>query len=169
MADEDANPAESRTPTLADVVQLCRRLNAEGARYLIVGGFAIIQHGYFRSTGDIDLLIEDSRANQRKVVEALKSLPEQAILELGEDEDLREWVVLRVADEILVDVMTAACGVDYREAESGIHIFEIEGVPIPFASARLMLRLKQTYRDKDEDDRVFLQWKIAREEGEKSG
>ena len=164
MADEDANPPATRTPTLADLVALCRELNAQGARYLVVGGFAIIQHGYFRTTGDIDLLVEDSRPNQQRVREALKSLPEKAILELGEDEDLRDWIVLRVADEILVDVMTAACGVGFTEAESGIQYFDVEGVPIPFASPRLLLRMKQTHRAKDEEDRVFLQWKIAQEE-----
>lgn len=164
MADEDAHPAGSRSPTLADVVALCRRLNAEDARYMVVGGFAVIQHGYMRTTGDIDLLIEDSLENQRRVREALKSLPEQAILELGEDEDLRDWVVLRVSDEVLVDVMTKACAIGYEEAAIGVQIFEIEGVPIPFASPRLLLRMKQTQRAGDEEDRLFLQWKIAQEE-----
>jgi hypothetical protein len=164
MADEDVNPAETRTPTLADLVALCRQFNAQGARYMVVGGFAIIQHGYFRTTGDIDLLVEDSLPNQRRVRAALESLPEKAILELGEDEDLRDWIVLRVADEILVDVMTAACGVSFTEAQSGIQWFDLEGITIPFASPRLLLRLKQTHRAKDEEDRLFLQWKIAQEE-----
>src|SRR5687767_11875438 len=120
MADEDVNPAESRTPTLADVVALCQSLNAEGARYLVVGGFAVIQHGFPRTTGDIDVLIEDSLTNQRKVRKALEALPEKAILELGEDEDLRDWDVLRVSDEVLVGVMTKACGISYAEAEPEI-------------------------------------------------
>ncbi|HEV7401506.1 MAG TPA: hypothetical protein VGO11_01220 [Chthoniobacteraceae bacterium] len=168
MADEDVNPAESRTPTLADLVELCRNLNTQGARYLIVGGFAVIQHGYFRSTGDIDVLIEDSLDNQKRVRRALESLPEKAILELGEDEDLRDWIVLRVADEILVDVMTAACGVSYTEAERSIQTFDHQGVAVPFASVRLLLRMKQTHRAKDEEDRVFLQWKIAQEDNPKA-
>ena len=165
MADEDVNPAESRTPTLADLVALCRSLNAEGARYLVVGGFAVIQHGFPRTTGDIDVVIEDSLTNQRKVRKALEALPEKAILELGEDEDLRDWVVLRVSDEVLVDVMTKACGISYVEAEPEIVRYDINGVEIPFASPKLLLRMKQTHRDKDNEDRVFLHRKIAEEEG----
>ncbi len=95
---------------------------------------------------------------------ALQTLPERAILELGAEEDLRDWVVLRVADEILIDVMTAACGITYADTAGSTETFEIEGVPIPFASAKLLLRMKQTHRARDEDDRVFLQWKIAQEE-----
>ncbi len=165
MDDEDVNPAGTRTPTLADLVALCRALNEVGARYLIVGGFAIIQHGFTRTTGDVDVVIEDSMENQRLVRRALEYLPEKAILELGEDEDLRDWVVLRVADEVLVDVMTKACGISYLEAEPEIVRYEIEGVAIPYASARLLLRMKQTHREKDAEDRIFLHRKIAEEEG----
>lgn len=165
MADENVNPAGSRSPTLADLAALCRRLNAEGARYVVIGGFAIIQHGYYRTTGDIDLLIEDSLENQCRVREALKSLPDQAILELGAEEDMRDWLVLRVSDEVLVDVMTAACGIKYNETAGEVQIFDIEGVSIPFASPRLLLRMKQTRRASDEEDRIFLHRKIAEEEG----
>src|SRR4051794_35682243 len=103
MAAADAHSAESRTPTLADLLTLCQELNAAGARYLVVGGFAIIQHGYYRSTGAIDLVVEDSLENQRRVRQALANLPERAILELGEDEDFRDWVVLRVSDAFVID------------------------------------------------------------------
>jgi hypothetical protein len=35
------------------------------------------------------------------------------------------------------------------------------GVPIPFATPELLLRMKQTYRQNDVADRVFLHRKIA--------
>lgn len=165
MDDENVNPAECRTPTLADLVALCRRLNEHGARYLVVGGFAIIQHGYMRTTGDIDLLLDGAMDNQQLVRRAMASLPEKAILELGPEEDFRDWVVVRVADEVLVDLMIAACGIEYPEAMREAQVFTIDGVPIPFASPKLLLRMKQTYRAKDEEDRIFLQHKIAQEEG----
>jgi hypothetical protein len=66
-------------------------------------------------------------------------------------------VVVRVNDDITVDLMTEACGVTYEEARGGIEIQEISGVPIPFASAEIMLRMKQSQRPKDAEDRSFLQ------------
>jgi hypothetical protein len=57
--------------------------------------------------------------------------------------------------------MRVACGISYHEAESEIQMFTIEGVSIPFASAKLLLRTKQTHREKDMEDRLFLQQKIA--------
>ena len=58
MDDENANAAEGRAPEVEDLVGLCRRLNELGAKYLVVGGFAIIQAGFPRATMDIDLLVE---------------------------------------------------------------------------------------------------------------
>ena len=160
MADENAHPPESRIPLVADLVRLCRELNACRARYIIVGGFAVIQHGFLRTTGDIDLLIEDSPENQARTKQALEILPDKAVRELGED-DLRNYVVVRVCDEVVVDLMTRACGISYQQAEAEIQTFTIDGVPIPFASPELLLRTKQTYREKDAEDRVFLERKIA--------
>jgi hypothetical protein len=160
MADEDAHPPESRIPLVEDLVKVCRALNDCGAKYIVVGGFAVIQHGFLRTTGDIDLLIEGSSENQAKTKAALEVLPDKAVRELADD-DLRNYVVVRVCDEIVVDLMMMACGISYKEAEPEIEIFAIDGVPIPFASARLLLRTKQTYREKDAEDRLFLERKIA--------
>ncbi len=164
MDSQDADaPLESRPPTVADLVNLCRYLNAEGAKYIVVGGMAIIQHGYTRATEDVDLLVEDSRENQAKVYRAMQSLPDQAIRELG-DEDLRDYVVVRVADEIVVDLMTAACGIAYPEASTEVTTVILDGVAIPFVQPAMLLRMKQTIREKDAIDRIFLHRKIADQE-----
>jgi len=76
MVPEDADEArEARPPLLVDLVALCRDLNAAGAACLIIGGMAVIQAGFPRATGDIDLLIDISPANQERVRRALMKLP----------------------------------------------------------------------------------------------
>jgi hypothetical protein len=160
MDAEDAHPLESRPPTRDDLLLICRSLNDHGARYLVIGGFAIIAQGFTRATEDIDLLIEDSSANLENVRAALQVLPDQAAREVT-DEDLREFIVVRVADEVVVDLMLRAGGVSFVEAESEIEYREIGGVNIPFASARLLWRTKQTHREKDELDLHFLKTKLG--------
>lgn len=157
---EDALPNPGRTPTTTDLVTLCRALNEAQARYVVIGGFAINYHGYIRATEDIDLLVAADLENQARTKQALEVLPDKAIRELG-DEDFRDYIVVRVADEILVDIMTAACGVEYEEASAGIEWATFEGVAIPFASPHLLLRLKQTVRESDVADRIFLHRHIA--------
>lgn len=117
------------------------------------------QQGFLRATEDIDLLLENSRENQERVLKALEVLPDKAVREVNAN-DLDEYIVVRVADEIVVDLMLSACGVTYTEAAGEIETKDIQGVSIPFASARFLLRTKQTYRDKDIPDRIFLERKL---------
>ncbi len=160
MDPENADPGESRAPTLEDLLVLCRSLNAEGAKYMVVGGFAVNYHGYTRATMDIDLLVDSSKANQVRVKKALEVLPDKAVLEIAAD-DLNDYLVIRVGDEITVNLMAAACGVSYEDAAVDVEIVTIEGVPISFVSAKTLLRMKQTLRSKDEGDRLFLQRLLA--------
>lgn len=146
----------TRVPNDADLVALARELNRLGVAYVVVGGFAINRLGFVRATEDIDLLVARDRANQALVKQALEILPDRAIRELG-DEDISQWIVVRVNDDITVDLMTEACGVCYEEAVAGIERELIDGVPIPFAGAELMLKMKRSSREKDVADRSFLQ------------
>ena len=159
MADADQSPPlrpdECREPTLEDLVKLCRALNGAEARYLIVGGFAIRAAGLTRNTMDIDLLVEIGQDNEYRVIQALMTLPDQAVREIKPGE-IAEYGVVRVADEIMVDLMKSGCGVTYAEAIQDAVYREIEGVRIPFASPQTLWRMKQTHREKDIPDRLFL-------------
>jgi len=59
--------------------------------------------------------------------------------------------------------MLSACGVTYADAISEIEAKNINGVSIPFASARLLLRMKQNFCEKDIPDRLFLEEKLRGE------
>ncbi len=154
--------SEPRVPTIDDLVLLCRSLNELGAKYIVIGGWAVIQHGFGRTTEDIDLLVEGSAENFARIKEAMLRLPDGAIREVAPD-DLARYSVVRVADEFVVDLMKAACGVEYAEAREDISPVTIQDVTIPFASPRLLLRLKQTYRAKDAQDVLFLTTLLQRE------
>ena len=156
MDGEPPPPELTRVPDGADLVALARELNRLGVAYVVIGGFAINRLGLVRATEDIDLLIARDRANQALVKRALEILPDRAIRELG-DEDIAEWVVVRVNDDITIDLMTEACGVRFEDAAGGIETEVVDGVPIPFAGPALLLRLKQGRREKDRADRSFLE------------
>lgn len=154
--DQPENELESREPSVEDLVALCGELNARGARYMVVGGFAIRGAGYIRATMDIDLVIDCSLENEAKVYEALRTLPDRAVDQLDPG-DVEKFTVVRVADEIVVDLMKSASGIDYETAMSGVVMREVGGVMIPFASPELLWRMKRTtHREKDGLDLIFL-------------
>ena len=116
---------------------------------------AMVLHGFNRGTEDIDLLVDKVPSNIALLKKALSILPDNAVSEVL-DTDIEEYGVVRVADEVVVDLMGSACGIDFKSAESHIEWHELDGVKIPFASAELMLKTKQTLREKDEIDRLYL-------------
>ena len=146
----------TRPPRKEDLVKLCEELNRVGAKYIVIGGLAMNNLGLVRTTEDVDLLIDSSRENQRRVRQALLILPEKAVCELGADEDLQQWIVTRVNDEVTKDLMTEACGVRYEEAKTEVQVREVQSVPIPMANRRLMIKLKQSPRPKDQIDLQYL-------------
>lgn len=165
MDDGSSTPLEeTRAPSDEDLANLASRLNELGAKYIVVGGFAVIAAGFTRSTMDIDLLVDCSPANDAKVRKALEILPDQAVLELDPGE-IERYVVVRVCDEITVDLMAKACGLSYADAEKLIEFRNHLGVSIPFASPTLLWKTKQTYRDKDAMDRTFLR-RLLEDRGE---
>lgn len=171
MDDENAGPERhadnliSRPPLEADVANLCRELNQRGARYVVIGGLAIIAAGLPRTTSDVDLIVASDAENEAKVFSALSTLPDNAVRELQPGE-LQQYNVIRVGDEILVDLMCSAGGIDYAEASKDVVVREVLGVPIPFASPRLLWRMKVvTHREKDAGDVLFLRGWFA-ERGE---
>jgi len=170
MVMEDADPEyedglKSREPSVEDLADLCRRLNELGARYLVIGGFAIRGAGYIRNTMDVDLIIALDPENEARVFEALRSLPDRAVDELDPG-DVAKYAVCRVNDEITVDLMGSASGIFYEEASQDIVIRRLGDVDVPFASPRLLWRMKKsTHREKDAADLLFLRkWFEARGE-----
>ncbi len=171
MDDQNAGPERasenliSRPPTQSDLVGLCRELNQRGAKYVVIGGLAIIAAGHPRMTTDVDLMVAADSENEGKVFSALSTLPDNAVRELQPGE-LQIHNVIRVGDEIMVDLLRSAGGIDYAEAAKDVVVHELDGVPIPFASPRLLWRMKAvTHREKDAGDLVFLrQWFAERGE-----
>jgi hypothetical protein len=160
--DDAEDRGYSRAPELEDLVALCKALNDENARYVLIGGFAVILHGYVRATKDIDLLVDASPENVRRLKRAMATLPDNAI-ELIEDDEVEQYGVVRIADEYVVDLMKSACGVQYEEAISQIETRTVEGVSIPIADKELLIRTKDTVRSSDNVDVNFLRRLIDEE------
>jgi hypothetical protein len=135
MADENdhsqAEDLEPRDPTLADLRDLCRQLNLREARYIVIGGFAIIAASYHRHTIDIDLLVDTSGDNEARVLDAVATLPDGAARQI-QPGDVAKWNIVRIADEIVVDLMRSACAIEYDAAKPKSYIEKLDDVEVRF-------------------------------------
>jgi len=146
----------SRPATIGDLKVLAASLNASGVEYLLIGGYALAAHGYHRATIDIDLLVPASRQTGRAVRRALLVLPDKAAQDI-DPEWFEDAENIRVADEIVVDVMFNAAGETYETLEQFAETIELDGVPVRTVNLEGLLRTKQGMREKDIADRVVLE------------
>ena len=66
-----------------DFKDFLRLLSSHNVRYLLVGGYAVGYHGYPRATGDMDIWIEMSESNSKKITSVFRDfgMPDEAISE----------------------------------------------------------------------------------------
>lgn len=137
------------------LLRVCSLLNAHSAKYLVIGGHACILHGLVRTTEDVDILVEESEANLKKVIAALSEMEDGAAKELT-PRDLLENVVVKVADEVEVDVSRSAWTISFNDAiDAALHV-EIDGVDVPYIDLKTLIATKETLRERDRADVVGL-------------
>jgi hypothetical protein len=149
----------TRPATWDDLVRLARDLAAEGARYALIGGYAVAAHGYNRFSEDLDLLVDPSPDNTGRWVRALAKLPDAAAAELEGDDEIFEregHYAIRINDEFTVDIMPSACGHGWQELSRYIVPIQVDDVSIPVLSIEGLLLTKEGMRDKDRADRAVL-------------
>ena len=150
----------TRPATWDDLKFVAQALNAAGARYALIGGYAIAAHGYNRFSEDLDILVDPAPDNTRRWIEALSTLPDGACRELAGQDDIfqREGeYAIRVNDEFTVDVMPAACGHRYQELAPHIEERELDGVKVPILGLAGLLLTKEGMREKDRADRRVIE------------
>ena len=137
---------------------LLTRFHDEGVEYVLVGGQAVRLNGYVRATEDIDVLIKASRPNGEKIIRALNFLASSRDLDAA-------WFVpdaggkvenIRVADDLLIDLLFAANGETYDSVQPHVRELMIEGTPVRVLNIDGLIKTKTDYREKDVLDKQVL-------------
>ncbi|MBN1843967.1 MAG: hypothetical protein JW883_17030 [Deltaproteobacteria bacterium] len=99
-----------------DYEELLGLLNKHQVKYCIVGAYAIAFYGKPRYTKDIDILIEPSVENGKRIVQALNDFGFGS-LDLSEQDFVEEGNIIQLGYEpVRVDIITSITGVGFREA-----------------------------------------------------
>ncbi len=147
--------ATIRLPT--EFKTLLNTFNSKGVEYLLVGGYAVIYHGYVRTTGDIDLWIALNSENASKAEAAIRSLGYNPP-GLKPDWFLKKGAVLRIGTEPLrFDIINHIDGVQFAECFARCVKAEIDGVRVTLISLPdLKANKKASGRLKDLADLEYL-------------
>jgi len=82
---------------LDDLQRIFEKLNQADVRFLVVGGMAVVLHGYGRMTMDLDLVLDLDSDNLEKVFERLQELnyrPRVPVTgaQFADEETRRSWI-----------------------------------------------------------------------------
>ncbi|MHB0950000.1 MAG: hypothetical protein ACYC3Q_15800 [Gemmatimonadaceae bacterium] len=141
--------------------------NAAGVEYLIVGGYAVGQHGYPRATGDMDFWVRRSPENAARVLHALAAFgaPEKLVTR---DDLLDPDTVAQIGVEPnRIDILTAIDGVEFDDAYPDRVVVRLGDVDIPFVGLRhLIVNKRATGRPEDAVDAARLEAIVPRGESQ---
>lgn len=144
------------------LLRLLARFSEESVEYILVGGQAVRLNGFLRATEDIDVLLKPTRENGERVKRALNFLEssrdlDPAWFEQDTGPTPTEIENIRVADELIVDLLFAANGETYESVQPFVREIVVDGVPIRVLNIDGLLRTKTSVREKDILDRRMLE------------
>lgn len=136
-----------------DFKDFLRFLNSHNVKYLIVGGYAVGYHGYPRATGDMDIWIESSESNSKKMISAFRDFG-VSNEEISEDLFIEDNKIIRMGvPPVRIEIITSASGVAFDECYSNREVIDIDGIPVNFISLRDLKNNKRAAgRHKDLED-----------------
>ena len=136
--------------------RVCAALNATGARYLVTGGVACILHGHVRATSDVDLLIERTVDNARRVLKGLADAGCVGAAECHPEELVRKPVTV-IGGDPPVNVYSVAWSLKYVDAIARATTVDVSGVSIPVIGLNDLIVTKRTGRSQDALDILALE------------
>lgn len=116
-----------------------------GARFVIVGGYAVAFHGHIRATKDLDVYVEPGPENSLKVERALLEFgaPLRVLGISSEDFQRPGSIVQLGVPPLRIDVVTEIDGVSFDDAWRDHDLVEIDGRSVPVIGLAALLRNKR--------------------------
>lgn len=138
--------------------EFIKALNDNDVEYILVGGMAVILHGYIRGTGDMDVWVNKTKDNYRKLIRAYSQfgmlvfdMTEEAFL--GDDFDV--WSI--GVQPVKIEIMTAVKGLLFEETYLMSQRYHEDGLAIRFIDLNHLIQAKRAsgrYRDLDDIEQL---------------
>lgn len=138
-----------------DFRDFIQALNDKNVEYILVGGYAVILHGYRRATGDMDIWVNRTKENYTRLTRAFSQfgLP---VFDMTE----KKFLDVDTADvftfgrpPVSIDIITELKGVEFDDAYAHAIQFDESGLSIRFLHLNNLIQAKKAAgRHKDLDD-----------------
>jgi hypothetical protein len=135
-------------------------LHRNQVKYILVGGYSVILHGYSRTTGDLNLWVERTEENYLKIGKSFEEFG-MPVFDMTEENFLHHplWDVFTFGvPPVAIDLMISLEGFNFEEIYSRAILFKDEDLEIRVIHKNDLIATKQKAgRSKDLDDLENLQ------------
>lgn len=132
-----------------DFADFLESLNREGVAYVVIGGMAVLAHVPYRTTRDLDVLIEPTIENAQRARRAVAAWgafdPEYRA------EDFISGDILSFGGLLRVEIHSRVPGVEWSEVWNGSIESMFLGVATRFAGVDELLRMKRATASPEKD------------------
>lgn len=125
----------------SDFLDFLKLLEKHDVDFLLVGGYAVILHGYIRSTGDLDLWVNTTSNNYKKL--------EKVYMEFGapifsqedfESEKLDVWSI--GVEPRKIEILTHVDGLIFDNSKLSCNWLELDEVNVPYIDFDALIKNK---------------------------
>lgn len=139
-----------------DFIRFWETLNNESVKYIMVGGFAVNIHGFNRTTGDLDVWVEDTIENKLNLGKALQKLKIAPLEVVARMQFIPGWTQMNLPNGFPLDIMTNIKGLEHYSFDECLELAvwaEINNIKIPFLHFNQLVAAKEAAdRPKDRID-----------------
>ena len=127
----------------SDFSDLLQIFNDNRVKYLVIGGYAVIQYGEPRFTKDLDLWISTDTANAEAVYKSLKEFG-APLTEMSVDDFSEEGYFYQMGvPPVRVDVLMGIPGATFEKCWSRRQIVDFDGLKVNFISKQDLVTAKR--------------------------
>jgi hypothetical protein len=135
-----------------------KALNDNKVEYVLVGGMAVILHGYVRGTGDMDVWVNKTKDNYRNLVKAFTQFG-MPVFDMSENAFLgNEFDVWGIGVQpVRIEIMTAVKGLVFEETYKQSQFYNEDDLQIRFIHLDHLLQAKKAvgrFRDLDDIEQL---------------
>src|SRR2546426_678175 len=121
-----------------------------GIDFAVVGGVAVSLNGFVRATDDLDIIVQESTENIRRLLSCLSQWGEGWARELKEEDFAAQEGSIRVMEEFDLDIFTRMRGKSLDDFRPGLRYLPVGEIRIPYLDAADLIFLKAgSWREKD--------------------
>jgi len=126
-----------------DFKEFIQSLNDNGVRYLVIGGYAVALHGYPRYTKDIDIWIQMTPRNAKKMVAALDQFGLGSLGLKAADFLVPDQIVQLGYPPSRIDLITTPPGIDFNTCYASRVETMIDNVTVNFIDLENLKKSKR--------------------------